>query len=64
MKIKGMPNGLSPAEMIKNPNSIQMAIKIRKLKEGENQVVTMLMSHHDSMPSFMNFRRVLDLQEF
>ena len=31
---------------------------------GQNLYHGMLMPHHDSMPSFMNFRRVLDLLEF
>ena len=31
---------------------------------GQNLYHSMLMSLHDSMPSFMNFRRVLDLLEF
>ena len=31
---------------------------------GENMYRGMLMPLHDSMPSFMNFRRVLDLLEF
>ena len=31
---------------------------------GQNLYHDMLMPLHDSMPSFMNFRRVLDLLEF
>ena len=31
---------------------------------GQNLYHGMLMPRHDSMPSFMNFRRVLDLLEF
>ena len=31
---------------------------------GQNLYHGMLMPLHDSMPSFMNFRRVLDLLEF
>ena len=31
---------------------------------GQKNYHTMLMPLHDSMPSFMNFRRVLDLLEF
>ena len=31
---------------------------------GQNLYHNMLMPLHDSMPSFMNFRRVLDLLEF
>ena len=31
---------------------------------GEKLYHSMLMPLHDSMPSFMNFRQVLDLQEF
>ena len=38
-----------------NPNLPQM---------GQNLYHGMLMPLHDSMPSFMNFRRVLDLLEF
>ena len=38
-----------------SPNLPQMG---QKIYHG------MLMELHDSMPSFMNFRRVLDLQEF
>ena len=30
----------------------------------KNLYHNMLIPHHDSMPSFMNFRRVLDLLEF
>ena len=33
-------------------------------KMGQNLYHGMLMPLHDSMPSFMNFRRVLDLLEF
>ena len=31
---------------------------------GQNFYASMFMPLHDSMPSFMNFRRVLDLLEF
>ena len=33
-------------------------------QKGQNLYQGMLMPLHDSMPSFMNFRRVLDLLEF
>ena len=34
------------------------------LQMGQNLYQSMLIPLHDSMPSFMNFRRVLDLLEF
>ena len=39
-------------------------IRVHLPQMGQKIYHGMLMSLHDSMPSFMNFRRVLDLLEF
>ena len=49
------PSRLSDVQSSLYPNLPQM---------GQNFHHNMLMPPHDSMPSFMNFRRVLDLLEF
>ena len=47
----------------KMPRKPNWYIKMSK-RTPKNLYHNMLMPHHDSMPSFMNFRRVLDLLEF